>query len=452
MRGFLLSSLSKRNYAWLLAGCGVGKTLTALSTMQELGTKINLVITTKAAMNDAWLGDITRFTEGVDYLILNDGNTAQKGALLVDAVRAKRDKPLIAVVNYTTAQMIAPMIRLIAPNINMVVTDESHKVKTHNSQTSLKLAEACYHIRYKIAMTGTPFEDRPTDTYGQVRWLDPVIVRRGHHSSKVFGTWNEFFDMYVRYRTVGGHIKIPFGYQNIDHMMGLVEPFIHRVKSDDVLDLPDELHIQRKVDLPPAVRKMYDAYAKKYIAEYEGTTITADLAITLAMRLHQITCGYHPDLGRIDDTKVECLLDILDEIGGKPTVIFTTFGEDVSYLKETLTKQGFNVKLLVGGTHEHVDFQSGDGDILIANMAAGSEGVNLTRARYCIYYSKSHSRSNYVQSKARIRRPGADLNFPVTYYHIMMNDTVDDDIQDALDDKGDITQRMYERIGSYGSR
>jgi SNF2 family DNA or RNA helicase len=56
-------------------------------------------------------------------------------------------------------------------------------------------------------------------------------------------------------------------------------------------------------------------------------------------------------------------------------------------------------------------------------MQAGSEGISLVRARYAVYYSTGFSLGLYLQSRARLHRPGQTR--PVVYYHLVVRDTVD---------------------------
>lgn len=124
--------------------------------------------------------------------------------------------------------------------------------------------------------------------------------------------------------------------------------------------------------------------------------------------------------------------------------MFTRFKEDVNLLREAFEKDGLEVKLLVGSTHEHDEFQAGSGDVLIANIAAGAEGIDLSRARYVIYYSVDHSRTMYEQSRWRVRRHEGGL--PITYYHLEMEGSIDEDIYKALQGKGKMKDKIADAI------
>lgn len=432
-------------YAWLLAGCGTGKTLVAYETMRRLGIKRMLVLTTKAAATQAWVGDAKIHTEGlvVAAPVGADMRTKHKSlSMLVNS------DYVVYVMNYESAWRMRDHLRDFG--FQMVVADESHKLKTHNSKQSKKLTELCAKIPYKVAMTGTGWDDRPTDVYGQVRWLEPTM-RGSYSKSALFGTWSRFFDRYVIYHQ-HEHIKIVKGYKNLSELQDIIRPFTKSVNSEEVLDLPDALHIDRNLKPSREQAKIAAAMTKDWVVELEGETLTADSKLEQALRLHQIMSGYMPNAEGIiqpvvplkSNPKLNEVLAILDELGGKPCVIFTRFRADVTALKTVLAD--YEVKELTGSKQEHIEWAAGAGQVLIVNIQAGSTGVNLTRARYVIYFSIGHSRTDYNQSLARVRRPGADKRFPVTYFHLIMEDSIDHEIRTAMKAKGEVADYLLKGL------
>lgn len=430
--------LDELGFCYWIAGCAIGKTLAVYKLIERLGAKKVLILTTKAAVTSAWVIDAQKHTKGVNLLAPHKKDVQGKVAALKASSGA-----VVFVVNYESAWRMKAV--LAAYGFDLIVADESHKLKSHNSKTSCLLA--LIPAKHRLIMTGTPWDDRPTDAYGQVRFLKPLQVGRTV-TSAILGNWGSFFEEYVIYY-LHEHVKIARGYKNIDRLRDQVSPFTLWVDTEDVLDLPAETHIERYVEKQGKLRKAYDELSLEWLTELSDGVLTANNRLVLALRLHQLTGGFYK-LHREGETlavdgesaKLDETMAVLDEIGGKPTVIFTRFIEDVRRIKTACEQEGYRVKLLVGGQHEHVEWQAGEGDILIANIAAGSTGVNLSRARYCIYYSVGHSRTDYNQSRARVRRPGSDLSYPITYYHILMRDTVDEEIRAALQSKEDVANQL----------
>lgn len=443
MTEFALQELNTLGYAWWIAGCATGKTLTTYNLVNELGAKRTLVLTKKTIIDQAWMGNAEKFTTGFNCIPLTKGSSKDKAELMWQ----RRNSPnSVFIANYETASLIAP--ELTRMKFDLVVADESHKLKTHNSKQSMRLAMALNDVPMHVAMTGTGWDDRPTDCFGQVRWLAGAYKRGKTVGSKVLGAWTNFFEEYVVYRQMD-NIKIPIRYKNLDQLRRKIDPFTMYLNSEDVLTLPPEMDITREVAWTPELKRIYRDLEVEMIAENERGTVVADNVLTQALRLHQLTGGYFAaDTGGhfVATPKIDAVLDILDEIGRHPTVIFTSFATDVQALKPALEKQGYKVKLLVGGTYEHEEFQRGEGDVILVNLSAGNAGIELTRARYAVYYSVGTSRTNYSQSRYRVRRPGSDTSKPITYYHLVLPNSVDDQLRSAMLGKGTVSDYLLEGL------
>jgi SNF2 family DNA or RNA helicase len=447
-------------YAWWYAGCGVGKTLASLEVARVMGFKRILVLTKKAAITSAWLSDINTFTEGLDYITMSDnietpdvvlrgGTSGNKAAVMKEHVK-KATEPVVVVVNYETARLIVGYLN--ALKFDMVIADESHKLKAHNSKQSKALTRALIDVPYKIIMTGTGWSDRPTDVYGQVRFCDPVVKGR-HISSSRLGNWGRFFDRYVEYYKQD-NIPIPKYYKNLDELQEKLTPFTMHIDNEKVLGLPPAIHTERRLPMPIPMRTAYRELEEDMVTQIGDDLLMAQHRLTQSLRLHQLTGGFYPTEDGIvknllqwkDNPKIQAVIDIVEEIDGKPLVIFTRFKHDVALLRAALKAEGVEVKQLVGGTYEHDEWQAGEGQVLIANIQAGGTGVNLSRARYCIYYSVGHSRTDYEQSLARVRRAGSSKVRPVQYFHLMIENSVDVEIRRALEGKGKVSDYLLSGI------
>ena len=68
------------------------------------------------------------------------------------------------------------------------------------------------------------------------------------------------------------------------------------------------------------------------------------------------------------------------------------------------------------------------------------DGQDLTRARYCAYYSTGFSLKDYLQSRARIHRPGQTR--PVVYYHLTVRDSIDETVMRAIQNRWDLVESV----------
>ena len=435
-------------FHYWFADCGTGKTLAAIELMRRLhesvGVNFVLVLTIKAGLNSVWREDIETLTSGYVVHVLDKGTSKTKAKKLQDAktkASTEIDKIHVVVVNYETARLL-PIEEM---GFDLVVADESHRLSSHNSKQSLVLAEKCAGIRYAVAMTGTAWADHLKQVYGQFRFLDPIVYNGNKHTgSKLFGHWKEFLHTYCNYYE-RDNIPIITGYKNVPDLIGTVSPYITRIKREDVIDLPPIHHIRRPFTLTKFLRTYYDQIKNEKVARIEDDVVMAQYEMTLRHRLHQLTRGWYVSYpeeevtrlqGSGSDLAVQTTVDLLEELGSEPVVIFTSYKEDVRILDEAIHKKNkVHPTLLTGDVDQHELFMQGKSDILIANLQAGSTGVRLHRARYVIFYglSPSTARTNYLQAIDRVHRKGVEGTVHV--YYIVGEDTIDEDAYKLLSSK-----------------
>lgn len=468
MHDEMVKTLTENGYGWLLAGCATGKSATALRIGDTLKAERILVLTTAAAMTGTWPKEIKTHTakSTVSMLTLDTGTSKQKTANLRKAFaewNKHKSTTFIVIVNYETASIIADDLKAIG--FDYAIADESQKLKSHDSKQSVTLARACAAIPYRMAMTGTGWSDRPTDVYGQVRWLNPDVKGAKTCHSRILSTWGSFMYQYCNTYDMGNGVQIIKSYKNLDKLGALLKPFTYYVESEAVLTLPEKQQIFRDVPLEGELRRLYHELENEMLATFGPDYLVADNQLVCELRLHQLTGGFvmpyavdsegrykptaavatmvdHPSA----DNKLKALLDIMDEIGDEPVVIFTQFKADVGKIAAALAKRGKVIKLLTGDTKEHVAFQEGQGDVLIANIAAGNAGITLTRARYVIYYTVGVSRTMFDQSEWRVRRPDSkhDIDLPVVEFFIRMTGTIDDTLWQRMTTKADLENQVLE--------
>jgi len=72
-------------------------------------------------------------------------------------------------------------------------------------------------------------------------------------------------------------------------------------------------------------------------------------------------------------------------------------------------------------------------------------GVDLSRAAYCVFYSRTWSLGDYEQARARVHRPGQER--PVSYYHLIAEHSMDQTVQRALDRKEAVVDSVIAALG-----
>ena len=100
---------------------------------------------------------------------------------------------------------------------------------------------------------------------------------------------------------------------------------------------------------------------------------------------------------------------------------------------------------LSGRVKQLAEWQAASSGILACQIQSGGVGVDMSSAHYCIYYSATYDLGAYLQSLARLDRPGQRHH--VTYVHLIAERTVDEKIRVALDKKLDVIEYVLAQRG-----
>ena len=216
-----------------------------------------------------------------------------------------------------------------------------------------------------------------------------------------------------------------------------------------MLDLPPETHVTYHCELSQEAQRVYRDLEKDFIAQVLDGTVTAANAMVKLLRLQQVTGGVVPTddgaVHRIDNSKQKLLADTLEDIGSdEPAVVFCRFHADLDAIHEACKQTGVASLELSGRRDELKRWQGGEAQVLAVQISAGGIGVDLTRARYSMYYSLSFSLGEYDQALCRVHRPGQTR--PVEHIHLVARNTVDSKIMRALEKRAEVVQAILAEI------
>jgi SNF2 family DNA or RNA helicase len=447
---------------------GTGKTKVALDLIASRGHRLVLVLTRKKAIK-VWPKQAAQFQPSLRVVRFDAGSTAAKVNQLENLVACARVDhiPTVIVMNYEAAWREGMADALLAAGLDLVVLDESHKIKAPGGKAS----KFCQQLRQRVpccaALTGTFMGDKPIDIYGQMRAID----------TGVFGT--SFTKFKERYVIMGGYLnKEILGYQNQDEMMAKVGRYMYEV-DESVLRLQPARHVTYYCQLPADVRRVYDRFeAEAFAALVEQSktepgmkdivgTITADNVLVKLLRLQQITGGFVTTdeidetytgkdvryiVKRVDSAKAELLQSVLADLPDAeglpehaPVVVYCKFKEDLAAIKEVAGNLGYVYGEISGRADDQEAFTSGKVNLLGCQIQAGGTGVDGLQeiSHIAVYYSTGYSLTDYEQSLKRLDRPGQ--KFSVLNIHLLAEDTVDETIMQALDSKQNIIDAMMAR-------
>lgn len=416
----------------LFMDMGTGKSKVVIDLIMNRGHQKTLVVCPKRVIK-VWPKQVEDHADGLNVVALNKGTGVTKA---LEIKNYKGPFPVVFVANYDIIWRNSMISTLLNYGFDFVVLDESHRIKKPGGKASFFCKRLGVITPYKAILTGTPMPHSPLDVYGQYRFLAP----------HVFGT--RFDKMESRYVRKGGYKnRENVEYINQEELSNKMYSIAYRV-TNDVLNIPDVIPDQIfDVDMPPDTRRIYNMVKKHSVIPTEGGLVAINNTLTQYLRMHQLTSGIGQDFEgntiELDTAKSEMLEDILEDLPiHEPVVVFARFIVDLDNIKKVCKKQGRRYSEVSGRADNLKEWQDGNSDVVGVQIQSGSEGEDYTRSHYAIYYSLGFSLKDYLQSRARIDRPGQTKN-PV-FIHILTSKTIDKIIMKALAEKKEVVDYVMD--------
>lgn len=437
----MISFMESRPGVLIAGDMGTGKTLASLAYAMRF--KRILVFVNTEVSADVWIKQISDRLENVAVLNLVTKRLSTNKRL--EKLRDFRSAlTQIVITNYQGFWRYPLIQGLVDYQPDIIILDESHKIQAHNSTSSKTLWKVFSSVPHKVLLTGTPMPSGPEDLYGQFRFIDP----------QVFGTnYHQFRERYCILAPIPGtpHIYKIVGYRNQDEFNKRIQPYMYRLKIDDVFDMPEVTHTVIPVELDKGARTVYNQMKRDFITTLEnGEILVADNVLVQGTRLQQIANG-HVKGHLVSRAKTEAVLSLVGKLDiNEPLTIFVQHTSDITSLYLELIERGYTVSVLMGGTNELADWQAGKTQIILVQNDTGSESIDLTRSHYLAFYSMSFDAGKYEQALARIRRPG-QVSKTVHYYHIQAVNTIDERIYKAVINKQSIYQAVLDELRGFNN-
>ncbi len=429
--------------ACLADDMGLGKTVQAIVVMLEWrrlhpdGTAIMIVCPVSVLGN--WRRELERFAPGLRVTLHHGKGRAETP----DDFRAMLARSDIVLTSYNLLQRDEEVMQDIT--FEGVVLDEEQNIKNPTTRQS-KVARAL-RGQFRLALTGTPLENRPLDLWSIMDFLNEGLL----------GSRTQFMQTLehpiVKQRRQG----------SMSALARLVRPFVlRRLKTDPeiVADLPEKSEQIVTATLSREQAILYESVVRKGLQEVEkaGEGIQRRGAIlTTLLRLKQV-CN-HPAHYLMDGSalpsrsgKLDLLSEMLEEAldEGDRCLIFTQFKEMGSLLKtHTETMFGPPVLFLHGGVPQKerdqmvTDFQESRPDgpkLFVLSLKAGGTGLNLTAANRVFHYDRWWNPAVEDQATDRAFRIGQQRN--VFVHKFVCSGTLEERIQQMLDRKREVADSL----------
>jgi len=415
--------------AGIFAEMGTGKTKIALdfiAAMIQAGRVGRALVIAPLSALGVWEDEIARNAPRLPYSLIRPNSKVDWGASLL-------------LINYDYARNLADELLKWKPDV--VVLDESHKIKSPRSRQSRlahKLGKVC---QYAICLSGTPYANRPLDLWSQMRFLAPDVLDRNftlfkHH----YAIWGGF----------GGYEL--HGYKNLDELAKKIAPYVQTLKKSEYLSLPEKMPpIEIPVNMSEGCRRVYKMMEQEFVTYVSGKDVTAPIVLAKLMKLSQIAGGFvrtndGEDL-MVGRHKLDALKELCEEFAEqdiKRVVIFARFLWEIKAIRDILAEKWaiYTISGQVSQPERRLATKLFDeeGGIMLCQIASGSGSLNLQSANHEVFYSWDYSSLNYQQAQDRIHRMGQ--NKPCFYHHIIARGTLDRRILRILRDKKNISDEV----------
>ena len=407
---------------------GLGKTLQTLTWLAWLkeqnkkNPKPSLVICPASVLHN-WRREAEKFTPDMKVLVLESGAARHN-------LRKQIPQHDLIVTNYALLRRDLEEFHKFA--FRAVILDEAQFIKNPGAQVTQSVKQLkCEH---KIALTGTPLENRLLDLWSIVDFIQPGYL----------GNQEQFLDTYE-----------PKGGENAEaeqriarrRLSAKLRPLLlRRLKKHVAKDLPDRIEERLDCPLGDEQRKLYLAELRRSrdqvmkAVETQGLNKSKMHVLAALTRLRQVCC--HPSLVGSDTAsgKTDTLFELLDPLiaDGQKVLVFSQFVQMLELLEKECKARNIPTHVLTGQTKDRqsvvADFQkdTGAGVFLLSLRAAGT-GLNLTNASYVVLYDPWWNPAVEAQAIDRSHRIGQTQT--VNAYRLIAPGTVEEKIWELQQSK-----------------
>jgi len=428
---------------------GLGKTIQAFMAAEKIMSEnpnCNTIIIVPATLKWKWKDDIEKFLGTSREIIIIDGNKNFRKELYCSVNK----KGVYIIVNYDLAihdwsESLLPLLASRVGIETILIFDEAQYLKNNNTKRHKLCKELSLYCKYIFGLSATFIETSLFDIFNIL-----LIVNKS-----IFGdSITSFQRRYVVFDFMGG-IK---EYKNLDEAVDLLSPILLRRRKEEISNqLPKIMETVYWCELGKKQQKCYDDILDNASAKFIDQDKIKDAEILAQLIYIQQAClstelvGYKEK----ESTKLEMLIEIIQQYEGEKIVIFTHFVNMVTLIAEKLKAAGYSKIVTVTGAtkKEHRvtivnDFNKTDKIRILVSSDVFKFGLDLVGASTLINFDLLWNPANIQQRNGRIDRINQTQNMNICYF--ITKGTIEERMWAVLYERGELFKNVID--GNYDSK
>jgi superfamily II DNA or RNA helicase len=410
---------------------GGGKTLLAVETAKRLGTGCNLVIAPKGTHKRAWQRTIER---QIPNAVVRYVNSSKLGQENYDMLASNQEGW------YLISPELFRTLHWGKVKPDFAIFDEIHRASNRKSRTAKMLHTL--KAQRRLGLSGTIAGNKIEGMWSILRWIYPEVATNS------FWAWVDKYCLTKMDYFAG---KVVVGEKKPGVIVSGLPCYIRHLKRDRCCsfhpdgmdaDLPNQIDMQRVVQLSAEQKKIYKKLEKDLIVWLGENPLVTEVPVATRVRLRQITLGVpqvDPETGEVSfaedckSSKLDELFSIIeDQPDGEPMLILTHSQKFASVTTKRLEAKGFKafewsgIKAQKERDKALESFISGELQFIVAVISAIGEGTDglQERCSTVVWLSKDDNRLLNEQAAGRLDRRGQKKS--VNSYEIIAEDTYDE--------------------------
>jgi SNF2 family DNA or RNA helicase len=440
----LVKQIKAQDKLLLAVDMGLGKTISALTAIEEMpDVKKILIVAPLRVAKFTWPDEFNNWEHLKDISFTRVmGTPKQRDKALNEDVR-------VYIINRENITWLNENLKF---NFDMIIWDESSSLKSAKMKTQkgeltryaalLKIADNTKRI---VFLTGTPTPNGLQDLYGQIYPLDKEVLGKSK--------WKFLQEYFTDVSRDPNYAIWQPRSKSYEIVMDKVKNLIVKMKSEDYLELPEFLQIDKIIELDKKELEIYNKFATDAVlsVKKDFEIVASNPAVLMGKLLQYATgcvyTGEEQEYNIYHTQKIDALEDLIEENDTDNFLVFYNFKHELVELQ----KRFKNVRLLK--TEQDLkDWNDGKIKLLVCHPQSAGHGLNLQHGgSLMVWLSLPWSLEFYQQANKRLHRSGQKSN--VRCFHLIVKNTVEEYVLKVLKGKDAnqnqiflLIKELYERL------